>query len=78
MYSCAQVTKWIASDEYLQAGPFRRLGVRIHLLMCRLCSTYVRQLRALSAALRGGETGVPESEVEAAKERILQKLARKT
>lgn len=77
MYTCSQVTKWIASDEYLRAGLFKRLQIKLHLAMCKHCSTYLRQLRSLAAKLRGMETEIPASEVEAAQRRILERISRK-
>ena len=78
MYTCSQVTKWIASDEYLRAGLFKRLKIKLHLAMCEHCSRYLRQLRSLAAKLRGMETEIPASEVEAAQRRILERIARKS
>lgn len=33
-------------------GRWERLGLRLHLLMCRHCRRYARQLRALTSATR--------------------------
>ncbi len=77
MYSCSQVVKWISSDEYLTAGFFKKLGIRLHLLMCQYCSKYLEQLRTLAATLRQTKTIIPASEVEDAKGRILEQLSRK-
>ncbi len=75
MYSCREVTKWIASDEYLAAGFFKKLGIRLHLMMCRYCSRYRDQLRALAAKLRIVTHEVPSS--EAARNRIVDRICRK-
>jgi hypothetical protein len=78
MYRCSEVVRLISSDEYLSASPLKRLGIRLHLAMCRNCTRYVRQLRALGAAVRAaGSTGSP-SEVEGAKAQILQRFSQKS
>ncbi len=52
MTSCKEVTRKIASDEFREAGWRELLVVWLHLLRCRLCRRYVRQLRAIGAATR--------------------------
>ncbi len=75
MYRCSEVVRLISSDEYLSAGLLKRLGIRLHLAMCKRCKKYARQLRVLAAALRKADEGIPPFELESAKTRILQKLA---
>jgi hypothetical protein len=44
MLSCKEVTQWI-SESLDQNLPLRlRIGVKMHLLMCRFCSRYRRQM----------------------------------
>jgi hypothetical protein len=74
VYSCREVTKWIASDEYLAAGFFKKLGIRIHLTLCRHCCRYRDQLRALAAAVR--KTPGPPPPSEACKTRILDRISK--
>ena len=50
MLKCKDVTRKIARDELAEAGWGERLGVRLHLLLCRHCRRYVAQLRAIGAA----------------------------
>lgn len=50
--SCREVTGAIASDSLIEAPAHRRLGVRIHLLLCRHCRRYARQMRAIGQAAR--------------------------
>ena len=47
MLRCKQVTTMVASDELADAGPWLRLKVRLHLMMCRHCARYAAQLRAI-------------------------------
>ncbi len=75
MYSCREVTKWIASDEYLAAGFLKKLGIRLHLVVCEHCSRYRDQLRALASRLRIAQHEVPPS--EATRNRIVDRICRK-
>lgn len=74
MYRCSEVVRLISSDEYLTGGLFKRLGIRLHLAMCKYCKRYARQLRGLASALRMTGNGIPPSELESAKTRIFQRL----
>ncbi|MCI0657219.1 MAG: anti-sigma factor [Acidobacteria bacterium] len=50
MLTCREVTRLLASDEYLDASWGRRLAIRLHLAMCRHCRRYASQMRAIRAA----------------------------
>lgn len=52
MLSCKDVTQLISRsmDASLPIG--ERIGVRIHLLMCKFCSRYERQLLLIRETLR--------------------------
>lgn len=76
MYRCSEVVRLISSDEYLIAGVLKKLQIRLHLAMCKHCSKYARQLRAIAAAIRKGGDDISLSELESAKRRILQQLPR--
>lgn len=52
MLNCKEVTQ-LVSESLDRKLPFhQRLGIRIHLLMCKLCSRYERQLMFLRKASR--------------------------
>ena len=83
MLSCTDVTKLVSEsmDRSLPLG--KRIGVRLHLLICKFCARYERQLlliretaRGLAATVEapGGPFGEPLS--EEARERI--RIALKT
>ncbi len=74
MYRCSEVVRLISSDEYLTAGILKKLGIRLHLSMCKYCSRYERQLRALAAALRRIDDSVTPADLERAKTHTLQQL----
>ena len=78
MYRCSEVVRLVSSDEYLTAGPLKRLGIRLHLAMCRHCTRYVRQLHALTAAVRQAGSAASPSEVEYVKAQILQRFSQKS
>jgi len=77
MLACRDVTQLISEsmDHSLPIG--KRIGVRLHLLMCKFCSRYERQLLLIRETVRGivateGKSG--ETLSEEAKERIRKSL----
>jgi hypothetical protein len=76
MYRCSEVVRLVSSDEYLTAGLLKKLQIRLHLAMCKHCSKYVRQLRALADAVRKTAEDVSISEIQGAKSKILHQLPR--
>jgi anti-sigma factor RsiW len=52
MLRCKEVTRLCASDEIRSAPLMTRLGVRVHLMMCRHCRRYVRELARIGDAVR--------------------------
>ena len=82
MLSCKDVTRLI-SESMDRSLPLRkRIGVRLHLLICNLCSRYKRQLLLIRETVRrlaamedayGSLPGEPLS--EEAKGRIRKSLA---
>jgi hypothetical protein len=59
MLRCNEVTRLVASERLQTAGLMTRLGVRMHLMVCRYCRRYVAQLRAIGRAARGLAEGDP-------------------
>ena len=52
MLRCKDVTRLCASDEIRTAPSMTRLGVRMHLMLCRHCRRYARELTRIAAAAR--------------------------
>lgn len=52
MLRCSEVARLCASDDIGGARWKTRTAVRVHLLMCRHCRRYVRELRRIGAAVR--------------------------
>lgn len=73
--TCSQVVGLISRDEYRAAGLLRRFGIRVHLLLCKYCAGYLRQLRTVARAARDTNPQVPEPDVEQAKSLILKRLS---
>ena len=52
MLRCNEVTRLCASED-IRGAPWRtRIAVRLHLVMCRNCRRYVRELASIGAAAR--------------------------
>ncbi len=87
MLSCEETTRLI-SESLDRELPFRRrLAVRAHLLMCRYCSRYRKQLlfieKAITHVVEGEKDGVGASHVgpplsPEARERIREALRRES
>jgi hypothetical protein len=52
MLKCREVEQKIGSGEIGSAGLMERFAVRLHLMMCRHCRAYARQIRAIGEAAR--------------------------
>ncbi len=52
MMSCKEVHELTASGALSEAGFWKRLGLKLHLSMCRHCRNYVRQIRAIGEGAR--------------------------
>ena len=52
MLTCKEVSRAIASDQLATTGWRERLSLRLHLLMCRHCRRYSRQMHEIGAAAR--------------------------
>jgi len=63
MLKCREVSRLVASDDVVDLGLFKRLELRLHLMMCRHCSGYAAQIRGLGDGARevaDRETCLPE------------------
>lgn len=49
MLASEQVSRSIAKDELGLAGWCHRLAIRLHLLVCRHCRRYARQIEVIGA-----------------------------
>ncbi len=78
MLRCNEVARILASDLLDDLAWGRRLALQMHLLMCRHCRRYARQLRAIGTAARRlwGEESVDPSTLERLERGILRDSAR--
>lgn len=53
MLNCKEVIRKVASDHFSAAGRWERFMIRFHLMMCRHCRRYERQIRTICGAARG-------------------------
>lgn len=71
MLSCRDITRLISEsmDRTLPVG--KRLGVRLHLILCRFCARYERQLLLIRDTVRriAGEEAEPVPDVLSAEAR---------
>jgi hypothetical protein len=76
MKTCREVTTLVASDEYTSASWRSRMGVRLHLLFCKHCSSYVSQIRAMGARTRAVFDGGTDDDeaVERLEDNILKRI----
>ncbi len=78
MVSCKKVAQ-LASESFDRSLTLReRLSMRFHLLACKFCSRYVRQLKFLQRACANANENQSRSEIgltEDARERIRDRLS---
>lgn len=60
MLSCRQATELMSQEQDRPLGLSERIGLRLHVWICRGCANYRRQMRVLRAACRRfGAGGMP-------------------
>jgi anti-sigma factor ChrR (cupin superfamily) len=74
MLSCKEITRRIASGELEEAGLWRRLAARAHLLMCRHCRKFEAQMRAIGEGAKRafGNGGREPDGLQDLKKKILE------
>ena len=75
MHNCKEVTRMVSESMDRKLPLHQRMGIRVHLLMCKFCSRYKKQLLILREAMRLQEryvedTGSPITLPPEARERI--------
>ncbi len=84
MLRCREISKLVSESMERDLPLRRRMEVRMHLMMCRLCSGFARQARLLRRAARenperlGPDEGAPEAKLsDEARERIKATLGKR-
>lgn len=52
MLSCKDVSKLLSQARERRLGLWERLGLELHLMMCKGCTNFRKQLDFISAAMR--------------------------
>jgi hypothetical protein len=52
MFSCKKVARVLSSGELEGSGPWSRMSIKLHLMMCRHCTRFALQIRLIGNALR--------------------------
>ena len=52
MMTCKEVSTLVSMGEFHQASARRRMAVRLHLMMCRHCRAFNRQLHVIGRVAR--------------------------
>lgn len=75
MLSCKQVATALSSGELEGAGPHHRLSIWFHLVICKYCRAYARQIRALGDATKRllGSESTRSEELERLEERLVER-----
>lgn len=82
MFNCKEVTRMVSESLDRSVPLFQRMGIRIHLMMCKFCTRYRKQLLILREAIRlksihDEEIETPISLPSEARERIKRLLVEK-
>ena len=62
MLTCNEIAGLVASEDGTTSGWRRRLGMWVHLLMCKTCRRYKAQVEAISAAARQRRESPPDDD----------------
>ena len=76
MLKCHEVMLKVSSDEFREAKWPARAGLRFHLMMCRHCRAYAKQLQAIGKLARNAWHQDP-STLERLGQRILSQFESK-
>ncbi len=79
MFKCKEVTRMVSESLDRKLPLYQRIGVRIHLLMCKFCSRFKKQLLFLREAIRlhverGKDTELSTKLPPEARERIRKSI----
>ncbi len=79
MFNCRQIARLVSESMDHQLPLNRRMGVRFHLMMCRHCSRYEKQLHRLRRLARSHDSsdGVHTATLDKkSKERLRRLIAK--
>jgi anti-sigma factor ChrR (cupin superfamily) len=76
MMTCKEVSTLMSSGDLQSASFARRLGVGLHLALCRHCRAFRRQLEAIGRAARALSASFDEELPSAFAAAVVQRLLR--
>jgi hypothetical protein len=79
MFRCKEVTRMVSESLDRKLPLYQRIGIRIHLLMCKFCSRFKKQLLFLRETIRlnverGKDTELSTKLPPEARERIRKSI----
>jgi hypothetical protein len=76
LFNCKKVSRLVSDSMDRDLGTMHRLGIRFHLMMCRYCARYARQLRLIRNKIRSAvsEKDPPADTLSEETKKRLQKL----
>ena len=63
MLSCKEATRLVSEGLDRELPFWRRMGLRLHVVMCRGCSRYTRQISSLNRIISAHYADKPHAEV---------------
>jgi len=79
IFNCRHVARLVSESMDHKLSPGRRLGVRFHLLMCRHCARYKKQLHFIRRLISDQSSKLNDPSLtmdESAKKRLRQIIAK--
>jgi len=64
MLHCDKVSKFVSESMDRELSLVEKVGVRVHLLMCRHCARFARQLEHMRSAIRKESKNYPQLKLD--------------
>ena len=74
MLHCDKVTKHVSDSMDRDLSLWQRLGVRMHLLMCKHCAQFAKQLQLIRKMSRKGVDDYPQEQLDESVKNNIKKL----
>ena len=74
MMTCKEVSTLISTGQLADAPLVRRIGVRVHLAMCRRCRAFLRQIEAVARSARSAAAVVEAEPATEFESRMTERL----
>ena len=78
IFNCRKVSHLVSEAMDREISLARRIGIKFHLMMCRYCSRYERQLKTIRQMVqKGAEENEPTHTLSDEKKRHLQDIIKR-